>query len=137
VPISLKRTGIMLNAEERNITNENWTSIERAIAGVEVVSSSSDELAVEAIARAEEAYSTANSVQIQLNGVVNRETDSDAMSRQAAVNTQGFDKGNLKERLDEDYNQVSMEIADTCKCIKYGVFTKTDGKTQSYYCCLW
>lgn len=40
----------------------------------------------------------------EVSRIVNRETDSDAMSRQAAVNALGVDKTNLKNRLDEDYN---------------------------------
>jgi acyl-CoA thioesterase-1 len=49
----------------------------------------------------------------EVTRIVNRETDSDAMSRQAAVNTSGVDKLNLKARIDDDYNYVAAQLVNT------------------------
>lgn len=69
----------------------------------------------EAVTKANEAEATADSIRQEVNAVVNRETDTDAMSRQAAVNAAGVDKGNLKTRLDEEYTQVTDLLAQTMK----------------------
>ncbi|WP_335871972.1 M14 family zinc carboxypeptidase [Bacillus sp. 2205SS5-2] len=62
---------------------------------------------------ADQAEDTANNVQTQLDLIVNRETDSDAMSAQAAVDANGVDKFNLKTRLDDDYNVLTEQLAHT------------------------
>ncbi|MBS4200278.1 hypothetical protein KHA93_11615 [Bacillus sp. FJAT-49732] len=64
---------------------------------------------------AAKAKDTAENTQQELNVIVDRVTDSDAMSRQAAVNSEGIDKGNLKTRLDDDYIKVTSQLAETSK----------------------
>ena len=64
-----------------------------------------------AVITADEAKTKSLEVEIELDSVINRETDSDAMSRQAAVNAEGVDKFNLKTRLDEEYNTVITRLA--------------------------
>jgi len=49
----------------------------------------------------------------EVTRIVNRETDTDAMSRQAAVDANGVDKVNLKQRLDDDFNGVKSQLAET------------------------
>ncbi|MBO0961438.1 right-handed parallel beta-helix repeat-containing protein [Neobacillus sp. MM2021_6] len=66
-----------------------------------------------AVNTANAANAKSDSTQTQLNAVVNRETDSDAMSAQAAVDANGVNKGNLKQRLDDDYNEVTTKLAQT------------------------
>ena len=61
-----------------------------------------DQNSNDALVRVKRAEATANSVRTEFNAVVGRATDSDAMSRQAAVNTKGEDKGTLKARIDDD-----------------------------------
>ncbi|WP_034757814.1 hypothetical protein [Rossellomorea vietnamensis] len=73
------------------------------------------DVADEAITTANQAKETSDSVRTELDAVVGRETDSDAMSRQAAVNASGVDKVNLKQRLDDDYNKVNELLAETVK----------------------
>lgn len=63
--------------------------------------------------------------QTQLDAVVQRETDSDAMSRQAAVNAKGVDEVNLKSRLDNEYNEVTAQLSD--KVNEEDVFLKRSG----------
>jgi hypothetical protein len=64
-----------------------------------------------AVNMAIEANAKSDDTQTQLNAVVNRETDSDAMSAQAAVDAHGVNKVNLKQRLDDDYNEVTSALA--------------------------
>ncbi|MCL9637713.1 SGNH/GDSL hydrolase family protein [Bacillus zanthoxyli] len=56
------------------------------------------------------AVETAKSTKEQLDAVVSRATDSDAMSRQAAIDVSGVDKGNLKKRIDDDYNEITSKL---------------------------
>lgn len=63
-----------------------------------------------AITKAKQAETSVNSVRAEISAVVGRATDSDAMSRQAAVNAEGIDKDNLKERLDDDYHTIQGKI---------------------------
>lgn len=79
----------------------------------------------EAVNKAEGAISTANtakqsadSTRTELNAVVSRATDSDAMSRQAAINAKGEDKENLKARIDEDYTIVTNQIEENERVVK-------------------
>lgn len=51
----------------------------------------------------------------EVTRIVNRETDTDAMSRQAAVDSDGVDKINLKQRLDDDHTKVITQISDNAK----------------------
>lgn len=70
----------------------------------------------EAISKSEEAIQTSLSTQTQLNEVVARETDSDAMSIQAAtrdVNGQTTTFGTLKERIDDTDLQLTQRVTDT------------------------
>ena len=63
-----------------------------------------------ALNTANTAKQSADSTRVELNAVVKRATDSDAMSRQAAINARGEDKGNLKARLDEEYTAVTSQL---------------------------
>ncbi|WML38709.1 hypothetical protein RCG19_16090 [Neobacillus sp. OS1-2] len=64
-----------------------------------------------AVNTANQANEKSDDTQTQLNAVVNRATDSDAMSAQAAVDAKGINKGNLKQRIDDDYNELSASLA--------------------------
>lgn len=48
----------------------------------------------------------------EVTRIVNRATDTDAMSRQAAVDASGVDKINLKQRLDDDHAEVKTGLAE-------------------------
>lgn len=65
---------------------------------------------------------TAESVRTEFDAVVLRETDSDAMSRQAAINTDGVDELNLKARLDKEHREVTTALAETTKDINTPLF---------------
>lgn len=67
----------------------------------------------QALNTANEAKESADSTRTELNAVVERETDSDAMSRQAAIDETGHDHRNLKARLDTQHGQVSSQLAQT------------------------
>jgi lysophospholipase L1-like esterase len=54
---------------------------------------------------------TANTMQSQINTLV-LNGDSSPAAAQAAVDAKGVDKGNLKQRLDDDYNEVKTSLAE-------------------------
>ncbi|MDF2854228.1 MAG: hypothetical protein K0Q87_79 [Neobacillus sp.] len=47
----------------------------------------------------------------EVTKIINESTPLDAMARQAATDSKGVDKVNLKQRLDDDYNEVSSALA--------------------------
>ncbi|MCL9634664.1 hypothetical protein L2095_07970 [Bacillus zanthoxyli] len=75
------------------------------------------------------AVETAESTREQLDAIVSRETDSDAMSRQAAVDSYGVDKGNLKKRIDDDYDKVTTQLTDIAK-MNINKFPRLNGETH-------
>lgn len=92
---------------------------------VEIDSATAIDTSNGAAATADEAKSKALEVEIELDAVVNRETDSDAMSRQAAVNTEGVDMLNLKARLDADHNSVTSQLAENAKNVNLYAWKQT------------
>jgi hypothetical protein len=70
-----------------------------------------DAKANDALEQSAKAVTTSDNVKTEFDQVVNRATDSDAMSAQAAVDAKGVNKINLKTRLDDDYNEVTAKLA--------------------------
>lgn len=98
--------------------------------GVEV-NSRIDEVDQRVSSLANEAVNIAIDVQNQFDEVVNRATDTDAMSRQAAIATDGTDFKNLKDRLDAEHRSVSSQLAQTTYYLTPEMFNaKGDGITD-------
>jgi hypothetical protein len=70
-----------------------------------------DAKANDALEQSAKAITTSDNVKTEFDQVVQRATDSDAMSAQAAVDAKGVNKVNLKTRLDDDYNEVTAKLA--------------------------
>lgn len=79
----------------------------------EVDSADAIENSGHAVSIANIAKASADSTRTELDAVVIRETDTDAMSRQAAVDASGVDQGNLKRRLDKEYSETATRLAET------------------------
>ncbi|WP_179124074.1 sialidase family protein [Marinococcus halophilus] len=102
--------------EARIIDNENFKQINAWQGGlqeVELLTETSKKQSDLAASTAEEAKQKADNLRTEMNGIVKRETDSDAMSRQAAVNASGEDKEDLKVRLDDDYYYLNSKTDHT------------------------
>lgn len=70
---------------------------------------------IDALSTSKDAKEKSDDTQTQLNAVIKRATDSDAMSAQAAVDAKGVTKPTLKKRLDDDYNEVTSQLAESMK----------------------
>jgi hypothetical protein len=69
----------------------------------------------------------------EVTRIVNRETDTDAMSRQAAVDAHGVDKVNLKTRLDDDYNKVTSQLAQIAYAPPINTYANVADGINSFY----
>ena len=72
----------------------------------------------------------------EVTRIVNRETDTDAMSRQAAIDANGVDKINLKTRLDDDYNRFNVIFVQGKNLYNKAVATDgelVNGTTGNYF----
>lgn len=85
------------------------------ITTVEQLTQAATKYAEESRAIASQANDKADNTQNQLDQVVNRATDSDAMSRQAAIDANGIDHENLKARNDSDYLSLNQNKASVEK----------------------
>lgn len=65
----------------------------------------------------------------KVTAIVNRATDTDAMSRQAAIDSRGVDKGNLKARIDDDYNELSTQLNESIQVPETKTYVAAEGQT--------
>ncbi|MBN8253922.1 hypothetical protein [Priestia flexa] len=93
---------------------KNLEDIERDITGVEEIVEGSKTNAEQALTFATEAKVQAESVQAQFNQVV-IEGDSSVEAAQARVDAKNVAQPTLKARLDNDYNEVTAQLADKAK----------------------
>lgn len=106
--INLKREGIALNAEERNKRNENLTIIEQELEKI----GSASALAELAKLAADDAKVKTENVQQQVNALT-VSGDSSPQAAQASIGADGTDyDGNLKARLDAEFNATAGQLAD-------------------------
>lgn len=114
--IKLNRKGAGLAGEDRVKENQNLEMIEQEFAGLESVKTDSAAAklsALEALAKADAADSLSKNVQTQLNTIV-VEGDSSPQAAQASVGARGEDYGgNLKARLDAEFNETAAQLAET------------------------
>ncbi|WEZ09587.1 hypothetical protein P5663_07025 [Priestia flexa] len=92
----------------------NLEDIERDITGVEEIVEGSKTNAEQALTFATEAKGKAESVQAQFNQVI-IEGDSSVEAAQARVDTKNVAQPTLKARLDNDYNEVTAQLAESAK----------------------
>src|SRR5690606_21902553 len=71
-----------------------------------------------------------DNIQAQVNTLVVN-GDSSPAAAQAAVDAKGVDKGNLKQRLDDDYNELSSQLAH--KATKEEVQSLASGSPKGVY----
>lgn len=113
--IKLNRKGAGLAGEDRVKENQNLEMIEQEFNSLDAVredSAAAKLSALEALAKADAADSLSKNVQSQLNTIV-VEGDSSPQATQASVGAGGEDYGgNLKARLDAEYNAVTTQLDD-------------------------
>lgn len=114
--IKLNRKGAGLAGEDRVKENQNLEMIEQEFNSLDSIkedSAAAKLSALEALAKADAADSLSRNVQTQLNTIV-VEGDSSPQAEQASVGAGGEDYGgNLKARLDAEYNQTATQLAET------------------------
>lgn len=111
----------------------NLEDIERDITGVEEIVEGSKTNAEQALTFATEAKGKAESVQAQFNQVV-IEGDSSVEAAQARVDAKNVAQPTLKARLDNDYNEVTAQLADNVQRLNI-LKNRTNGisPTESSY----
>lgn len=102
----------LINDNELNKINRNFKELYEAPDRIGGIADEAVSLSKEAINTANLAKESADSTRTELDAVIGEATDSDAMSRQAAVDAKGEDKKNLKKRLDDDYNEFASQLTE-------------------------
>jgi len=120
--------------EEFEINYEqNLKDIERDISGTESGVSKAQTNATQALNDSSAAVQKANNVQAQVNALVVGSNTSPAETVQARVDTKGNAFSTIKQRIDNDYNEVTGQIKDIAYNIKTTYNAKGDynGSTGS------
>jgi hypothetical protein len=105
----------------QEIFGRDMTSLRAFLDSASITIEKSEELVKAARDYADQALGVANSVQTQFDAVVERATDSDAMSRQAAIDADGVDHLNLKARADNDYLKTKERLDNSATIEEYEV----------------
>ncbi|MEC0015661.1 glycosyl hydrolase family 28-related protein [Bacillus anthracis] len=118
MPIKLKRWGdTAQNRTFRNDTNSNWDQLERSHNKIQEVSEKAVNESSAAKEQAINANNTSESVQKQLDTLV-LAGDSSVEAAQARTNANGVTKSTLKQRVDDDYKELTSLLSDISINIK-------------------
>lgn len=125
--MQLNRTPNGLTREDLKQMNENWSQIEIETAKIgqatnlsnlaRLASEDAQKKSEQAVSEANSALNKVDNVQKQLSTLV-VQGDSSPQAAQASVGADGTDYGgNLKNRLDAEYNKFGVRLAETGKAI--------------------